>query len=180
MLNCKDKIAKLTDNIITIYTEVGSKNPALMVETDSLITEVKFEYMPLLNYGTENNFEKGFRKYLMADPIVNLQEDDYDSALTYIRQHMESGVGLWTEAAVVEQLKNWKLSLIPTSSISNSDTNVEVPTVRVADSPITTDANKHIKAKARIQSIATIDEAKQLLEALCDLGYDKILDTILK
>lgn len=179
-LNCKDKIAKLTDNIITIYTEVGSKNPALMVETDSLITEVKFEYMPLLNYDTENNFEKGFRKYLMADPIVNLQEDDYDSALTYIRQHMESGVGLWTEDAVILQLKNWKLSLNSTPSIPNSDTDIEVPTARVAGSPITTDANKHIKAKARIQSIATIDEAKQLLEALCDLGYDKILDIILK
>lgn len=179
-LNCKDKIAKLTDNIITIYTEVGSKNPALMVETDSLITEVKFEYMPLLNYDTENNFEKGFRKYLMADPIVNLQEDDYDSALTYIRQHMESGVGLWTEDAVILQLKNWKLSLNSTPSIPNSDTDIEVPTTRVAESPITTDANKHIKAKARIQSIVTIDEAKQLLEALCDLGYDKILDIILK
>lgn len=179
-LNCKDKIAKLTDNIITIYTEVGSKNPALMVETDNLITEVKFEYMPLLNYDTENNFEKGFRKYLMADPIVNLQEDDYDSALTYIRQHMESGVGLWTEDAVILQLKNWKLSLNSTPSIPNSDTDIEVPTTKVAESPITTDANKHIKAKARIQSIATIDEAKQLLEALCDLGYDKILDIILK
>lgn len=172
--------AILTDNIITIYTEVGSKNPALMVETDSLITEVKFEYMPLLNYDTENNFEKGFRKYLMADPIVNLQEDDYDSALTYIRQHMESGVGLWTEDAVILQLKNWKLSLNSTPSIPNSDTDIEVPTTRVAESPITTDANKHIKAKARIQSIVTIDEAKQLLEALCDLGYDKILDIILK
>ena len=151
-----------------------------MVETDNLITEVKFEYMPLLNYDTENNFEKGFRKYLMADPIVNLQEDDYDSALTYIRQHMESGVGLWTEDAVILQLKNWKLSLNSTPSIPNSDTDIEVPTTKVAESPITTDANKHIKAKARIQSIATIDEAKQLLEALCDLGYDKILDIILK
>lgn len=56
-LSCKDKISKLTDDIITIYTEVGTKNPALMVETDSLITEVKFEYMSLLNYEEENNFE---------------------------------------------------------------------------------------------------------------------------
>lgn len=39
-LSCKDKISKLTDDIITIYTEVGTKNPALMVETDSLITRV--------------------------------------------------------------------------------------------------------------------------------------------
>ena len=46
--------------------------------------------------------------------------------------------------------------------------------------PPTIDTGKHSKAKARIQSISTIDEAKRLLEALCDLGYDTILDTILK
>jgi len=177
-LNCKDKIAKLTDNIITIYTEVGSKNPALMVETEGLITEVKYEYMPLLNYEVENNFENGFRKYLLADSIVNLQESDYDVALTYIRQHMESGVGLWTEDAVIEQLKNWKLSLIPLDSkpevLEDEDygTHVSEPSVG--------DIGKHAKAKTRIQSITSIDEAKRLLEALCDLGYDKILDTILK
>lgn len=91
-LSCKDKISKLTDDIITIYTEVGTKNPALMVETDSLITEVKYEYMSLLNYEEENNFEIGFRHYLLTDSIVNLQESDYDAALKYIRQHMESVV----------------------------------------------------------------------------------------
>lgn len=178
-LNCKDKIAKLTDNIITIYTEVGSKNPALMVETDGLITEVKYEYMPLLNYEVENNFENGFRNYLLSDEIVNLQESDYETALAYIRQHMESGVGLWTEAAVIEQLKNWKLKLnqveptpIPVPPNDNPGTSVSEPP--------TADTGKHSKAKARIQSISTIDEAKRLLEALCDLGYDTILDTILK
>lgn len=87
-LSCKDKISKLTDDIISIYTEVGTKNPALMVETDGLITEVKFEYMSLLNYEEENNFEIGFRHYLLTDSIVNLQESDYDAALKYIRQHM--------------------------------------------------------------------------------------------
>lgn len=177
-LNCKEKIAKLTDNIIKIYTEVGSKNPALMVETDRLITEVKYEYMTLLNYEKENNFENGFRKYLMADTFVNLQESDYDAALTYIGRRMESEVGLWTEAAVIEQLKNWKLSLSP-SSMPSPTPNSDAPT-RVAEPPQFIDNSKYAKAKARIQSIATIDEAKQLLETLCDLGYDKILDTILK
>lgn len=178
-LNCKDKIAKLTDNIITIYTEVGSKNPALMVETDGLITEVKYEYMPLLNYEVENNFENGFRNYLLSDEIVNLQESDYETALAYIRQHMESGVGLWTEAAVIEQLKNWKLKLNQVEPTPNHAPKDDIPGTSVSEPP-TIDVGKHSKAKARIQSISTIDEAKRLLEALCDLGYDTILDTILK
>lgn len=179
VLNCKEKIVKLTDNIITIYTEVGSKNPALMVETDNLITEVKFEYMPLLSYEEENYFENGFRNYLLADRIVNLKDNELDVALAYIRQHMESGVGLWTEVAVIEQLKNWKLSLIPSEPTPYNVPDITDPVVRVVE-PMVADVDKQTKAKAKIQSITTIDEAKRILDALCDLGYDKILDTILK
>lgn len=179
-LNCKDKIIKLTDNIITIYTEVGAKNPALMVETDELITEVRFEYTPLLNYEAENNFEIGFRNFLLADSFVNLKEDDYDTAVNYIRQHMEGGVGLWTETAVIEQLKNWKLSLIPASPQPGpepgEDDGPETPGVTGPSSS----SEKKEKAKAKIQSLSTIDEAKRILDALCDLGYDSVLDTILK
>lgn len=180
--NCKDKICKLTDNIITIYTEVGAKNPALMVETDSLITEIRFEYTPLLNYEDENNFEKGFRNYLKADPIVNLTDEDYEKALAYIRQHMEGGVGLWTETAVIEQLKNWKLSLIPPtpqpSTYHPSDEMGNEDGGRVADE--STPSERQNQAKEKIQSIATVDEAKRILDALCDLGLDSIFNIILK
>ena len=41
-------------------------------------------------------------------------------------------------------------------------------------------SEKKEKAKAKIQSLSTIDEAKRILDALCDLGYDSVLDTILK
>lgn len=181
-LNCKDKICKLTDNIITIYTEVGAKNPALMVETDNLITEVRFEYTPLLNYEDENNFEKGFYNYLKADTIVNLADEDYDKALAYIRQHMEGGVGLWTETAVIEQLKNWKLSLIPPtpqpSTYHSSDEMGNEDGGRVADE--STPTERQNQAKEKIQSIATVDEAKRILDALCDLGLDSIFNIILK
>lgn len=181
-LNCKDKICKLTDNIITIYTEVGAKNPALMVETDNLITEVRFEYTPLLNYEEENNFEKGFYNYLKADTIVNLADEDYDKALAYIRQHMEGGVGLWTETAVIEQLKNWKLSLIPPtpqpSTYNPSDEMGNEDGGRVADE--STPSERQNQAKEKIQSIATVDEAKRILDALCDLGLDSIFNIILK
>ena len=178
-LSCKDKISKLTDDIISIYTEVGTKNPALMVETDDLITEVKFEYMSLLNYEEEINFEIGFRHYLLTDSIVNLQESDYDAALKYIRQHMESVVGLWTEAAVIEQLKNWKLSLLPTDSTSSNKPDDKDSGTGVAEPPVAYN-EKLSKAKARIQSISNIDEAKRILDELCNLGYDTIIDTILK
>lgn len=179
-LTCKEKIIKLIDNIIVIYTEVGAKNPALMVETDNLITELKFDLPPLLNYQIENNFENGFRNYLMADTIVNLKDKDYDAAVNYIRQHMEGGVGLWTEAAVIQQLKDWKLSLIPTAPQPKPEPTEVVQTKVAEPTEPSTNSNKKAQAKKRIQSLNTIDEARQMLDALCDLGYDTVLDIILK
>lgn len=179
-LSCKDKICRLTDNIITIYTEVGAKNPALMVETDGLITEVRFEFTPLLNCEETNNFENGFRNYLKNDPNVNLQDADYEEALNYIRQHMEAGVGLWTESSVIEQLKNWKLSLIPVvtqNQPSPHDNNTNNHEVNVVDSQSLT--SKHTKAKERIKSL-TMDEAREILDDLCDLRIDSVLNIILK
>lgn len=179
-LSCKDKICRLIDNIITIYTEVGAKNPALMVETDGLITEVRFEFTPLLNCEETNNFDNGFRNYLKNDPNVNLQDADYEEALNYIRQHMEAGVGLWTESSVIEQLKNWKLSLIPVvtqNQPSPHDNNTNNHEVNVVDSQSLT--SKHTKAKERIKSL-TMDEAREILDDLCDLRIDSVLNIILK
>ena len=150
-----------------------------MVETDELITEVRFEFTPLLNYEVENNFAIGFRNFLLADPIVNLKDEDYDVAVNYIRQHMEGGVGLWTESSVIEQLKNWKLSLIPAPQQGpkpGEDGGPETP----GTSGTSSSTEKKEKAKAKIQSLSTIDEAKRILDALCDLGFDSVLDTILK
>lgn len=177
--NCKDKIIKLVDNIITIYTEVGAKSPALMVETDELITEVRFEFTPLLNYEVENNFEIGFRNFLLADSYVNLKDVDYDAALNFIRQHMEAGVGLWTESAVIEQLKNWKLRSMPIEQRTVPNEGEDNASKMLGVAEPSTSFEKVEKAKAKIQSLSTIDEAKKILEALCDLGYDSVLDIIL-
>lgn len=189
----KDKLCKLTDNIITIYTEVGSKNPALLVETDALITEVKFEYSSLLNKA-DNNFELGFKKYLMSNESVKLQDDQYIDALQYIRQHMESGAGSWTEAAVTDQLKNWKLYINEQEDEKRrqeeeerkrreeeerrrkEEENKDDKTIKVSAGS----EEKQTKAKAKVKDIVSIDEAISILEELCDLGYDTILDTILK
>ena len=118
--------------------------------------------------------------YLKNDPNVNLQDADYEEALNYIRQHMEAGVGLWTESSVIEQLKNWKLSLIPVvtqNQPSPHDNNTNNHEVNVVDSQSLT--SKHTKAKERIKSL-TMDEAREILDDLCDLRIDSVLNIILK
>ena len=178
-ISCKEKICKLTDNIISIYEEVGTKNPSLLAETDNLLVEVKFEYASLLD---RSNFENGFQKFLMCEPNVQLTENDYETAITYIRQHMESGAGLWKEDAILNQLKNWKLSLMP-------KTQPVVTTVSVDDkskgksqdqNEVKPTQDKRARAKEKITSISSVEEAKRMLEIICELGYDDILDAILK
>ena len=92
---------------------------------------------------------------------------------------MESGVGLWTESSVIEQLKNWKLSLMPitTTYQSNSHANNNNNEVDIADTLSMT--SKHAKAKERIKSL-TMDEAKDILDDLCNLRIDSVLNIILK
>ncbi len=182
----KEKLCKLTDNIITIYTEVGAKNPALLAETDSLLTEVKYEYSSLLDK-SENNFEIGFMNFLMADESVKLQREQYDDALQYIRQHMESGAGSWTEAAITQQLMKWKLHYNEQKeearrkeeeqrNSGENETKTEKPESHTAQASL----EKQRLASERIQRLESLDEARMVLQKICELGYDTILDIILK
>ena len=166
----KDDICKMIDNIITIYTETGAKDPHLMVETDNQITTLKFDVLPLLNRESKN-FNKGFHDFLMAEENVKLTEDEYSEAVQYIRQHMEQGVGLWTEQAVIEQLRLYRISTIkqPTPPVT--------PPV-VPPTPPTRDKNKQALAQAKVDTMSG-DEAKQTLAKICELGYDVVLDIIL-
>lgn len=166
----KDDICKMIDNIITIYTETGAKDPHLMVETDNQITTLKFDVLPLLNRESKN-FNKGFHDFLMAEENVKLTEDEYSEAVQYIRQHMEQGVGLWTEQAVIEQLRLYRISTIkqPTPPVT--------PPV-VPPTPPTRDKNKQALAQAKVDTMSG-DEAKQALAKICELGYDVVLDIIL-
>lgn len=168
----KDDISKMIDNIITIYSEAGAKDPHLMVETERQITTLKFDVLPLLNRDSKN-FNKGFHDFLMAEENVKLKEEEYSEAVQYIRQHMEQGVGLWTEQAVIEQLRLYRISTItpPTPPVIP-------PVPPVQPTPPTKDKNKQALAKAKVGTMSG-DEAKKALAKICDLGYDVVLDIIL-
>lgn len=182
----KEKLCKLIDNIVTICSEVGIKNPALLVETDTLLTENKYELMQLIGK-SKDNFRVGFTQYLMAEPNVKLTAENYDSALAYIRQHMESAVGLWEEKAVWDQLKNWKLAETAESDrLKQEELARKQEEERLKKEQAEKDrqqkasVEKQNKAKAKIDSISDIDDAKALLNKLCEKGYEFVLDLILE
>ena len=166
----------MIDNIITIYTESGIKDPHLMVETDKQITSLKFDLLPLLNRESKN-FNKGFHDFLMSEENVKLKEEEYSQAVQYIRQHMEQGVGLWTEKAVIEQLRLYRISTIESKPVVPNPSIPNPPFVPGPKPQI--NKNKQSLAKAKI-GMMNEASAKRALNEICELGYDVILDIILK
>ena len=182
----KDKLCKLIDNIGIICSEVGKKNPSLMVDTDSLLTEVRYELMELVSKD-RNNFEKGFMAYLMSEPNVKLSPENYEAAIAYIRQHMEAVVGLWEEKAVWDQLKNWKIAYTEEKERREQEERLRQQEEQrlkkeqeEKEKLQKASAEKRDKAKAKVQSLSNVDEAKAILEKLCEKGYDFVLDLILE
>ena len=170
----KQDLCKMIDNIITIYSEAGVKDPRLMAETAEQLTTLKYDMLPLLNKESKN-FNKGFHDFLMAEENVRLTEDEYSEAVKYIRQHMEQGVGLWTESAVIEQLRLYRISTIqPTTPPQVEEPQ---PQYNPKEAPVP-NKNKQSLAKAKIDIMSESD-AKQALQKICELGYDVVLDIIL-
>lgn len=192
MQSSKEKLCKLIDNIVTICSEVGLKNPALLVETEALLIEVKFELMGLVDK-TKNNFDAGFMNYLMAEPTVKLAPTSYDDAIAYIRKHMEAGVGLWEEKAVWEQLKSWKIeegeAIRHREEEERRKKEEEERKKREEEEKHKREEEekqrwqatieKREKAVAKVKSISNVDDARVILDKICENGDEYILDIIL-
>ena len=86
---------------------------------------------------------------------------------------------MWTENEVKDALKNWKLSLptVKVDFIEDDKTEVvRVPVLPDITSPVF--QKKKEQAKSKVHALNELQQARQLLEKLCDLGYDDILNII--
>lgn len=109
-----EEMASLIDKIVIISLDPNiNKNPSLMNDTLDLLGRYEFELPILLN--RSGAFEEGYHNYLKSNEIVNLDDEHLSDAKTYIKQHLQGEVGLWTEREVNDKLKDWKLSLTPKS-----------------------------------------------------------------
>lgn len=172
-----DGIKQLIDNIVKICMERELRNPALINETLSLISDLRIDVKNILN--VENAFSDGFKAYLMQLSYVDVKEDEVDSLHTYIEQHLESTVGYWTEEEVEKKALQWRAS-----QQSQPTTPTPDPPIYPVD-PIDPNVNnlsilnkKRTKAKSKVDSIASLEEAKNLLIKLCEGGNESILDII--
>ena len=105
---CTEDNKELIDGIIKVITDSESvKNPPLMAKVaEGLKNNIDLGNLLL---ESANNFEKGFKNYVMGLDYINLQESEFDEAKKFILGHLEGTIGLWTEDKVTDTLKNWRL-----------------------------------------------------------------------
>lgn len=175
----KEEVRTLVDNINAICVEIGSSNPNLMTDVLDGLKMYEFEFKNLI--GDDANFREGFLAFLQAVETVGLKAEEFDAAVAYISSHLQSEVGTWNEDEVINALKDWRLTTRP----AVQPVDVEVPIDR-QNRPFpanldykASEEEKKQKAKAKVDSITEVGQAKAVLNRLIDLGNNMIIDTIL-
>lgn len=169
-------VKSLVGNLNAICVEVGSSNPNLLTETLDGLKQYEFELKNLIN--NNDNFRVGFLNFLKTEPTVRLQDEEFDDAVQYISQHMQSEVGIWNEEEVIKELLKWRISKYPVTPPTPP-----TPPAHPVDPEPPVHTDNHVKrineATEKVCAISDVNKAKNMLQKLIALGYDQILDTIL-
>ncbi len=107
--DCTDNLREFIGNLMKVVSDPESmKNPNLLDATISGYDALKTDFGNLL-LPSEDNFRKGFVAYIKDIDIVNVKDDEVDTAIQYLHGHLMSEVGMWTEDEVKEKLKDWRI-----------------------------------------------------------------------
>lgn len=175
-----DDERRLIDNIVTICMERDLRNPALVKETIDLISKFRYEMRNILN--VDEAFSNGFKNYLMQLDFINVQESEVDEVKQFIEQNLQSTVGYWTEEEVEKKALQWKSSKtpIPPQPPVVPPFPLVVPPVVPPTPPVNPAVmdQKRQLARKHISDIESLEDAKALLNRLCDEGGEWLLDKI--
>lgn len=108
VITLNDELRRLFNNIFTICTIKDYNNrPQLTADTVNLFERYAVDLPDIIN--KPGNFRNGFNNFLLDQPDIDLQEFEIDDAYRYIRQHLESTVGYWSEEEVANALMSWRI-----------------------------------------------------------------------
>ena len=104
----QEKIQPLIDNILKICNETDMRNPDLIVNTLDGMQTYSYEMGNVLN--EPDSFSIGFNTFMKRVEMVDLKDEEIESAKEYLKTHLHSEVGLWSESEVSIKLKDWRLA----------------------------------------------------------------------
>ncbi len=199
-LTMNDDVKKLIDNIVAICEEKDQKNVQLVTATLDLIDRYRADFPDILS--KQGSFQNGFENFMLSQPNVGLKEEEVADAYDYIKKHLESTVGFWTEAEVSDKLKDWRIAENERLARERWEREVEERRKReeeercrleeqrkqyekeleeaknIIGNPDNVPAKK-VNARQHIDSIGDIQQLRNILDKLINLGYEYILDQII-
>ncbi len=196
-ITINDEIRRLFDNIVAICAENNIKNPSLVKDTIDLIDSYRVDIPDILS--KPGNFENGFFNFLRSQESIKLQESELDSAYDFIKKHLESTVGYWTENEVTIALKDWRIAeneaIEEERRRSEDDERKRQQNDRVKDleeklrhakfeafNEIKGNSSVVAQKKSEVRKLinqATVSDLYQMLDRVIELNYEFVLDEIL-
>ena len=199
-LTMNDDVKKLIDNIVAICEEKDQKNVQLVTATLDLIDRYRADFPDILS--KQGSFQNGFENFMLSQPNIGLKEEEVADAYDYIKKHLESTVGFWTEAEVSDKLKDWRIAENERLARERWEREEEERRKReeeercrleeqrkqyekeleeakkIIGNPDNVPAKK-VNARQHIDSISDIQQLRNILDKLINLGYEYILDQII-
>lgn len=204
-ITLNDELRKLFANIVDICNERDKKNPALVKETLELLEKYRADIPDIL--AKPRSFANGFNNFLLSQQDIELKTFEIESAYDYIKKHLESTIGYWTEEEVAKALMSWRIAL---NKEIEEQRRIEEEEERKrqederrkleAEERIRLEqeakeakdkakqelkgkpeivAKKKVSAREFIDKINSPEELRSILGKVIDLGYEFVIDEIL-
>lgn len=180
-----EAINKFIDNIIKIVEDPESmKNANLLSETTKQFDELQMDLGNLL-LPSVNFFETGFKNRLKQDAVVAMNDEDFPSVLTYLQQHLQGEVGLWSELDVMQALKDWKIQMTSKVIYNGGDGNDnDGPSSHSGGGSSNSNYQEEVKQKRAFLvnkvNNSGLEKLRQVLVNLANEGDLSLLDQLLR
>ena len=205
-ITMNDDMRRLFDNIMAICKEQDVRNIVLVKDTLELLDRFRADIPDILN--KPGSFKNGFKNFLFRQDDVRLEEEEFENAYDYIKKHLESTIGYWTEEEVAKALMSWRIAEREAieeerrrrekeqqeaaererqEKIAEELRRLEEEAKKAKDKAYQSlkgdpqvMAKKRVSAREYIDSIQSADALREIIDKIMNLGYEFVIDKILE
>ena len=185
--DCTGDMKEFIDNLMKVVIDPESmKNPKLLEATINGYDMLKTDFGNLL-LPQENNFQRGFVTYMKGVEIVDVKDEEVETAIKYLHGHLESEVGMWTEEEVKDKLKDWRMTTIqpvqpvqPASIPGVPQQPASVGAQPIAPVPVISPDDLKKKRTKAINRVNNSDDLHQAIKNMINAEDSNVIDILLK